>query len=71
MLGSGTNCFSTFGFSGAGFQIGPGVGDRKLVAGDFHHADGGSQHTENHSVDGCTLLAVLTLEDPLVAFAMA
>jgi anti-sigma factor ChrR (cupin superfamily) len=47
------------------------VGDRKLVAGDFHHADSGSQHTENHSVNGCTLLAVLTTEDPLVAFAMA
>lgn len=47
------------------------IGDRKLVAGDFHHADGGSQHVENHSVEGCTLLAVLTSEDPLVAFAMA
>jgi anti-sigma factor ChrR (cupin superfamily) len=47
------------------------IGDRKLVAGDFHHADGGSQHAENYSVEGCTLLAVLTLDDPLVAFAMA
>ena len=47
------------------------VGDRKLIAGDYHHADGGSRHEENHSVDGCTLLAVLTTEDPLVAFAMA
>ena len=47
------------------------VGDRKLVAGDFHHADGGSRHAENYSVDGCTLLAVLATEDPLVAFAMA
>jgi len=47
------------------------VGDRKMRAGDFHHADGGSQHAENYSVDGCTLLAVLTTDDPLVAFAMA
>lgn len=47
------------------------IGDRKLVAGDFHHADAGSQHVENYSVGGCTLLAVLTTDDPLVAFAMA
>lgn len=47
------------------------VSGRKLVAGDFHHADGGSWHEENHSVDGCTLLAVLTTQDPLVEFAMA
>jgi anti-sigma factor ChrR (cupin superfamily) len=47
------------------------IGDRKLNAGDFHHADAGSLHGENHSVEGCTLLAVLTLDDPLVAFAMA
>lgn len=47
------------------------IGDRKLVAGDFHHADQGSQHAENYSVEGCTLLAVLTTDDPLVAFAMA
>jgi len=47
------------------------VGDRKLVAGDFHHADAGSRHEENHSVEGCTLLAVLTASDPLVAFAMS
>jgi hypothetical protein len=37
----------------------------------FHHADAGSQHEENYSVEGCTLLAVLTTSDPLVAFAMA
>jgi anti-sigma factor ChrR (cupin superfamily) len=47
------------------------VGDRKLVAGDFHHADKGSKHEVNYSVEGCTLLAVLTTDDPLVAFAMA
>jgi anti-sigma factor ChrR (cupin superfamily) len=47
------------------------IGDRKLVAGDFHHADAGSRHEENYSVEGCTLIAVLTTSDPLVAFAMA
>jgi anti-sigma factor ChrR (cupin superfamily) len=47
------------------------IGDRKLNAGDFHHADAGSQHEENYSVEGCTLIAVLTTNDPLVAFAMA
>jgi anti-sigma factor ChrR (cupin superfamily) len=47
------------------------IGDRKLVAGDFHHADAGSQHEENYSVAGCTLIAVLTTSDPLVAFAMS
>jgi anti-sigma factor ChrR (cupin superfamily) len=47
------------------------VGDRKMVAGDYHHADKGSQHEVNYSVGGCTLLAVLTTDDPLVAFAMA
>jgi anti-sigma factor ChrR (cupin superfamily) len=46
-------------------------GDCKLVAGDFHHADTGSQHEENYSAEGCTLIAVLTTSDPLVAFAMA
>jgi anti-sigma factor ChrR (cupin superfamily) len=47
------------------------IGDRKLVAGDFHHADRGSHHEENYSIAGCTLLAVLTTDDPLVAFAMS
>lgn len=47
------------------------VGEQVLGAGDFHHADAGSVHGENFSVDGCTLLAVLTTDDPLVAFAAA
>jgi anti-sigma factor ChrR (cupin superfamily) len=47
------------------------IGNRRLGPGDFHHADGGSHHEENHSVEGCTLIAVLTTDDPLVAFAMA
>lgn len=45
------------------------VGNRKIVAGDFHHADEGSHHEENHSVEGCTLIAVLSTTDPLVALA--
>ena len=46
------------------------VGETVLGGGDFHHAAAGSQHEENHSKAGCTLLAILTLDDPLVAFAM-
>ena len=45
------------------------VSERVLGPGDFHHADAGSRHGENYSVAGCTLLAVLSTEDPLVHFA--
>ena len=47
------------------------IGERKLGPGDFHHADADSHHEENYSVEGCTLVAVLTTDDPLVAFAMS
>lgn len=47
------------------------VSGRRLGPGDFHHADAGSAHAENYSVEGCTLLAVLTVDDPLVSFAMS
>ena len=47
------------------------VADRRLGPGDFHHADAGSQHGVNYSVDGCTLLAVLDAANPLVELAMA
>lgn len=47
------------------------IGATRLAGGDFHHAEGGSWHEENYSEAGCTLLAVLTVDDPLVAFAMA
>ena len=47
------------------------VSGRALGPGDFHHADAGSAHEVNYSVQGCTLLAVLTVDDPLVSFAMA
>jgi anti-sigma factor ChrR (cupin superfamily) len=46
------------------------ISGRALGAGDFHHADAGSFHEENYSVEGCTLLAVLTTDDPLVQFAL-
>lgn len=35
------------------------VGEYVLRAGDFHHADPGTHHQENFSVEGCTLLAVV------------
>jgi anti-sigma factor ChrR (cupin superfamily) len=47
------------------------IGEHVLRPGDFHHAEAGSFHTENYSVEGCTLLAVLTTDDPLVQLAMA
>jgi len=47
------------------------IGDRRLGPGDFHHADAGSTHEVNYSAEGCTLIAVLTTDDPLVAFAMS
>jgi anti-sigma factor ChrR (cupin superfamily) len=46
------------------------VGEHVLGPGDFHHADAGSLHGENYSVAGCTLLAVLTTDDPLVQLAV-
>jgi anti-sigma factor ChrR (cupin superfamily) len=46
------------------------VGDHVLGPGDFHHADAGTLHAENFSEEGCTLLAVLTVDDPIVRFAM-
>lgn len=45
------------------------VDGRRLGPGDFHHADAGTEHGENYSIDGCTLVAVLTVDDPLVALA--
>ena len=47
------------------------IGDRRLGPGDFHHADAGTAHGENYSVEGCTLIAVLPAEHELVQFAMA
>lgn len=39
------------------------IGETRLAAGDFHHADAGSKHDINHSETGCTILIVLTTED--------
>jgi quercetin dioxygenase-like cupin family protein len=46
------------------------VGDRVLQPGDFHHSDAGTSHGENHSIQGCTLLAVVSTEHALAKFAM-
>ena len=43
----------------------------RMGPGDFHRADGGSRHEENYSLEGCTLISVLTTDDPPVEFAMA
>ncbi len=47
------------------------IGATRLSGGDFHHAERGSWHEENYSENGCTLLAVLTVDDPLVGLALA
>ncbi|PYI89011.1 MAG: hypothetical protein DME26_02230 [Verrucomicrobia bacterium] len=47
------------------------LGATVLGAGDFHHSDAGTSHGENYSVEGCTLLAVLSTEHALAKFAMA
>ena len=47
------------------------IGDRTLGPGDFHHADAGTAHGVNYSVEGCTLLAVLPADHELAQFAMA
>lgn len=39
------------------------IGDEALGPGDFHHAGPGTQHGVNHSVNGCTILVVLSLAD--------
>lgn len=47
------------------------IGEQTLNAGDFHHADAGTEHPVNFSEGGCTLLAVLPAEHELVQFARA
>jgi quercetin dioxygenase-like cupin family protein len=39
------------------------VGEEVLRAGDFHHAEAGSQHAVNWSEQGCVLICVLSKED--------
>ena len=47
------------------------VGGHVMRAGDFHHSDAGTTHEDNHSVEGCTLLAVVSADHALAKFAMA
>lgn len=47
------------------------IAGRRLGPGDFHHCDAGTEHPINYSEEGCTLLAVLSLEHDLAKFAMA
>ena len=47
------------------------IAGRRLGPGDFHHASAGTEHPVNFSDEGCTLLAVLSLDHELVKFAMA
>lgn len=47
------------------------VAGRQLGPGDFHHCDAGTEHPVNFSDEGCTLLAILSLDHELVKFAMA
>jgi putative transcriptional regulator len=46
------------------------IGQLALGPGDFHHSDAGTSHPLNHSIEGCTLLAVLGVEHELARFAM-
>lgn len=41
---------------------------RRIEAGDFHHADGGSDHGELRSEEGCQVLLVVDPEDYLPDF---
>lgn len=47
------------------------ISDEVLRAGDFHSAAAGTAHGDNYSEEGCTILAVLSLDHPLAKFAMA
>lgn len=47
------------------------IAGRRMGPGDFHHCDAGTEHPVNFSDEGCTLMAVLSLDHELVKFAMA
>ena len=47
------------------------IGERRLESGDFHHAAAGTRHDVNWSENGCTLMAVISLEDLQAQFGMA
>lgn len=45
------------------------IGDRVLGPGDYHRAEAGSRHDVNRSEEGCTLLAIISIEDLQAQFA--
>ncbi len=45
------------------------IGDRELGPGDYHRAEAGSRHEINHSKNGCTLLAIISIEDLQAQFS--
>jgi hypothetical protein len=45
------------------------IGGRVMRPGDFHHAEPGTAHGENYSVEGCTLLAILSADHALAQLA--
>lgn len=47
------------------------IAGRRLGPGDFHHCDAGTEHPVNFSEEGCTLLAILSIDHELTQFAMA
>lgn len=47
------------------------IGSTRLEAGDFHHADPGSEHGINFSEHGCMVLVVLTIQDLQAQYAAA
>jgi anti-sigma factor ChrR (cupin superfamily) len=47
------------------------IGGRAMRPGDFNHSDAATSHGVNYSVEGCTLVAVLSLDHALAKFAMA
>ncbi len=46
------------------------IAGRRMGPGDFHHCDAGTEHPVNFSEEGCTLLAVLSIDHELSRFAM-
>lgn len=45
------------------------VGEHRLTAGDYHHSEAGTEHLSNHSVQGCTLIAVVAGKDLVAQLA--
>jgi quercetin dioxygenase-like cupin family protein len=45
------------------------INGTRLKAGDFHHAESGSEHGVNYSEGGCMVLVVMTIQDMRAAYA--